>query len=427
MTRTDLLDDLADLKAEAFQDAMIARVADRVWLTREDRLILYAGANIPSERLAAAFDPALSLMPAMGPPADKEQPGADFVASLEALTARLAAEVFGSAWADCRLPSCTIANLAVFGCFAERGDLVLAPAAEDGGHLSQRRGGTPSLFGLDVIDLPFDAEEQRLDAPRTAEMIRRLRPRLVMLGRSVVLGPDDLGPVVEAARDTGTLTVYDASHVAGLIGGGAFPNPLEAGVDLVTLSTYKTLAGPTGAIAAGNDPDDGERLRSFIDGTLLANQDAARLPVLAGALAEFRDNGDYANRTVALAGALKSSLRQAGLRPLLPPAPAQSHQVVVPVGDLALTRAVVLSLERASLLVGRCPVPGMPGSHGLRFGSQLAARTGVTSTHLPELAEAIAAVIGATSDAGEALGASEPAVVRCRDAVVAVLRARRET
>ncbi|EAU39720.1 serine hydroxymethyltransferase [Fulvimarina pelagi HTCC2506] len=374
MTRTDRFDDLDGKSADAIKAGLSARVAGHTRALHEEYLVLYAGANIltPSTRLP--FDPTLSLMPAMGPPGDKEQPGSDLVASLEIFAARLARKVFGAAWADCRLPSCTIANLAVFSAFASPGAILLAPAASDGGHLSQRRGGTPSMQGLDVRELPFDALHQQLDSEAAAEQIRREKPAMVMLGRSVVLRPDDLGPVVAACRETGSLSVYDASHVAGLIAGGVFLNPLEVGVDLITTSTYKTLAGPTGAIVMGRDPEQGVRFAEFLDANLLANQNAARLPSLCGVLAEFAESGAYAEATIRIANRLKTCLFEAGLPVLLGDHPAETHQIVVPVGDLAETKAVMSELEAAKILVGRCPVPGRPGQHGLRFGIQLVAR-----------------------------------------------------
>ncbi|WAP67608.1 glycine hydroxymethyltransferase [Jiella pelagia] len=374
MTRTDLFDDLDPTSVRELKTGLAERVAGQARALREERVILYAGANILTPDLLTSFDPTISLMPAMGPLEDKEQPGSDFVASLEALAARLARQVFRAEWADCRLPSCTIANLAAFLCFASRGDRVLAPAAGDGGHLSQRRGGTPSVLGLVVDDLPFDRDRQRLDSEAAAAQIRRTAPALVVLGRSVMLGPDDLEPVVAACREIGALSLYDASHVAGLIAGGVFPNPLDAGVDLMTTSTYKTLAGPTGAIVLGRSADHGARFSMFADGALLANQDAARFAPLCGVLAEFAESGAYAAMTIDLAERLKRAIVEAGLPVLLPDRPAETHQVVVPVGDLEATKRVMAELEAANVLVGRCPVPGSPGQHGLRFGSQLLAR-----------------------------------------------------
>ena len=42
------------------------------------------------------------------------------------------------------------------------------------------------------------------------------------------------------------MVCYDAAHVAGLIAGGAFQDPLREGAEVMTLSTHKTLFGPQG-------------------------------------------------------------------------------------------------------------------------------------------------------------------------------------
>ena len=40
----------------------------------------------------------------------------------------------------------------------------------------------------------------------------------------------------------------DVSHVGGLIAGGALANPLDAGFDVVTTTTHKSLRGPRGGM-----------------------------------------------------------------------------------------------------------------------------------------------------------------------------------
>ena len=41
---------------------------------------------------------------------------------------------------------------------------------------------------------------------------------------------------------------YDGAHVAGLIAGGQFQDPLKEGADSMTMSSHKTLWGPQGGI-----------------------------------------------------------------------------------------------------------------------------------------------------------------------------------
>lgn len=382
----DILDDLR--RATAGQARLFHGAA----------LVLYAGCNLPPESALSLHTPELSAMPAMGPPGRKEQPGARTVADLEVALAETASRLFGAAWADARLQSCTIANLAVYSAFGKLGT-ILAPAASSGGHFSQTRGGTPEVAGLTVVDLPFDSTRQVLDTEGTVRRIMDMRPTLVMLGRSVVLGPDELAPIAEAARAVGARTVYDASHVAGLIAGGVFPNPLEVGIDLMTMSTYKTLGGPPGAIVCGRTPDDGDTFATTVNRAFLANQDAARYPVLLASLLPFRDGGDEPARTVANATGFKRALEAEGLPVLLPGEPARSHQVVVPTGSLDQTLSAMRGLEGASILVGRCPHPGEADGYALRFGTQFATRLGLGAGAMTEAASLIARLLtgGATT------------------------------
>lgn len=368
----------------------------------EARLVLYAGANLPSAEVIGAYAPGLSAYPAMGPSFAKEQPDTDLVSRLEQRVEALACEVFGAGWAEVRLPSCTLANLAVFHSFAAPGDLLLAPAAAQGGHLSQRRGGTPELAGLRVEDLPFDAVACRLDGKRAAALVRQREPKLVMLGRSVLLEPDDIVAVVEAAHAVGALTIFDASHVSGLIAGKTFPNPFEAGVDLITTSTYKTLPGLPQGLVLGREPEHAVRFKAFLDRYFLANYDAGRLPCLLQLLSEVKRDGEgYARRITGNTVALADALREQGL-PVMAGATVRqaTHQLLIPLGDAADPRAVMRQLERSDIVVGTCANPSRPGQHALRLGTQVLTRLGLEPRDMADIAGLLRRVLAGESDGG---------------------------
>ncbi|WP_417280390.1 hypothetical protein [Celeribacter sp.] len=380
------------------EQSLATRVAQHAEIMRHACLVLYAGASLMPVARARLMTPELSAMPVMGPADAKEQPGATFVTDLEHEAAQAACDLFGADWAEVRLPSCTLANLAVYAHFTRPGDTVLGPAAADGGHLSQRAGGTPALVGLEVQPLVYDPREQMLDQSTTVARIKAYRPSLVILGRSVVLKPDLIETVVDAAHDHGALVMFDASHVLGLIAGGAFPNPFEAGVDLITSSTYKTLCGPTGGVVLGARSTDGEKFSNFLNAGFLANQDAARLPALLDAFKAFQTHPGRAQRILSCATALKAAFRNEGIDVLLTKEPAQTHQIVVPIGSEAEARAAMLRLEAGNVLVGTCAVPGRSGEYGLRFGAQILADVpGLTHEDYALLARGIGSVL-ATSD-----------------------------
>src|SRR5207245_6342634 len=59
---------------------------------------------------------------------------------------------------------------------------------------------------------------------------------------------DDYAACEKLAHSVGAITMADVSHVGGLIAGGAMRNPFDAGFDIVTTTTHKSLRGPRGGM-----------------------------------------------------------------------------------------------------------------------------------------------------------------------------------
>ena len=82
--------------------------------------------------------------------------------------------------------------------------------------------------------------------------------KLILIGYSAFMKIPDFKRVVEirdkAEKKWGheILLMADMAHVAGLIAGGAHPNPLDFGFNVVTTTTHKTLRGPRGGIILSN-------------------------------------------------------------------------------------------------------------------------------------------------------------------------------
>lgn len=356
----------------ADESTLLEQAAARESVLIGERLVLYAGANLPSAAAQRAYSAGLSAYPAMGPRFAKEQPETTIVSGLEIAVRERVCELFNAQWVEPRLPSCTLANLAVFHALAKPGDLLFAPAAAHGGHLSQRRGGTPSLAGLIVEDLPFDSRRCCLDANQAAEKVLERKPNLIMLGRSVMIRPDDIQPVTEAAKSVGAKTIFDASHVIGLIAGGTFPNPLTLGVDVLTSSTYKTLPGRPHALIAGLNSEDEQRVAAVVEGALSANYDAGKLASLLVTLREASVGGiAYAQRVCAATRVLAQRLRAAGVTILAPDdAETFTHQLLIPMSPEVDAPTAIALLEKQGILVGTCADPTALGGYALRVGTQ---------------------------------------------------------
>ncbi len=402
--------------------ALLASAHQRQHLLSRERLMLYAGANLPSVEAQQAYAAGLSAYPAMGLPFHKEQPDTELVSQFEVDTAAAACALFGANWAEVRLPSCTLANLAVFHAFGSSGDLLLAPAAAHGGHLSQRRGGTPELAGLRCAELAYDASRFQLDAEAAARQVREMRPKLVLLGRSIMLTADTLEPVTEAAREVGALSVFDASHVSGLIAGGVYPNPLDAGVDILTSSTYKTLPGRPQSLILGRDAQAGAKLAQLLDTRMLANIDPARLASLLVTLRQAGERGaDYSRRILANSAALAETWRARGL-PIIAPAAGETftHQLLLPLEADCDARMAMTFLERHGVLIGNCVDPTTAGHSALRLGTQFITTLGLGVADMPVVADLLADLLlpgaaGRLSIAAESAASKANSQARLRE------------
>jgi glycine hydroxymethyltransferase len=74
-----------------------------------------------------------------------------------------------------------------------------------------------------------------------------------------------------------------------------WPNPLDLGADLMTMSTYKSLGGPAGGLLLTNRADLAERVDKIAYPGLTANFDAGKTASLAITLLDWLDGGrEYA-------------------------------------------------------------------------------------------------------------------------------------
>ena len=105
------------------------------------------------------------------------------------------------------------------------------------------------MYGVNSYLMPFDADKYTVDVDRLREDARRLKPKMITLGNSLNLFPHPIKEVREIADEIGALVLFDAAHLCGLIAGHAWQQPLEEGAHLMTLSTYKSLAGPPAALS----------------------------------------------------------------------------------------------------------------------------------------------------------------------------------
>ena len=377
--------------------AALAAAADHERLLAADALVLNAGGSVPTAVGAANHHPMLSGQSSMGYAGDKFQAGLEALDVVEVAVSRLVADVMGARFAEVRPPSATLANLAVYTAFAEPGDTIAVLPAWAGGHFSHHEVGAPGIRGLRVVDLPYDLSLLDVDLDRVAALLARERPKLVVVGASLMLHAHRLAPLADLVHGAGARLLYDASHVAGLVAEGRFQTPLADGADLVTFSTYKSFGGPAGGAIVANDPDLMERVATAVYPGLTANYDISRLLPLATAAVEHQEwAGEYADACIATARALGDALLAEELEVVTcDRGPTSSHHLAVDVTGFGGGPQAARTLGAANILLSEMGLPSAARDPqgAIRIGTQTVVRHGLSAGEMGAVADLIAAAL----------------------------------
>ena len=299
----------------------------------------------------------------------------------------------------------------LYTAFTNPGDRMLALAIPNGGHISTGRkdfsGTAGAVHGLDVDYFSFDRKEMNIDVDKTKQKIEKMvkeekrPPKLAMFGGSLFLFPHPIKELEGTFRGVGAVIAYDAAHVAGLIAGGQFQDPLREGADAVSLSTHKTLFGPQGGTVLSFEKY-GEQIKKATFPSNTSNHHLHNLAGKAIAFAEMLEFGkQYATQVVANAKALGQALHELGLTVLAEHKGfTESHQVAVDVTRYGLGGDMEKVLESANIIVNRQLLPGdiQAGRHytnpgGIRIGTSEITRVGMKQSHMREIAEFIKHIV----------------------------------
>ena len=370
--------------------------------------------NVMNPRAEAALSRGMGSRPSLGYPGDKYEMGLEAIEEIEVLAAELACEIFGATHAEIRVGSGALANLYGFMALAKPGDAIIAPPGRIGGHVTHHAAGCAGLYGLITHPAPVNADGYTIDLAGLRTLARQTRPKIITIGGSLNLFPHPVPEIRAIADEVGAYVLFDAAHQCGMIAGGSFPNPLEQGAHLMTMSTYKSLGGPAGGLIVTNEAALAERLDHIAFPGMTANFDAAKSAALAITLLDWRDHGAaYSRAMVDLSRALAAELVALGL-PVFGSAQGitQSHQFAVEAAGFGGGQAASKTLRRAGFLacgIG-LPIAEVAGDmNGLRIGTPELVRRGVTPAQAPALAALIAE--GLRSNAPESV-ASRTAALR---------------
>lgn len=376
----------------------------------ENSIPLIASENIPSPAVREAIISDFGNRYAEGWPGERVYAGCVYIDKVEIECMALAKKLFKAEFADVRPISGVVANLVIYSAFTNPGDVMLAPSIPAGGHISHGKKehfGTAGLVhGLEIEFFPFDAEEMTIDVDKTKKKVEELKnsgrlPKMAMFGGSLFLFPHPVKELADFLKGHNMHINYDAAHVAGLIAGNQFQDPLREGADSITTSTHKTLFGPQGGLVLAYEKY-GDVIKKATFPGLTSNHHIHHMAAKAITFTEALEFGkDYAKQVIKNAKALAEALSDYGFVVLGEKRGfTKSHQIAVNVLKFSDGGKVEAELEKANIIVNRQLIPGdikagrnyfHPG--GIRLGVPEITRLGMKESEMKEIASFIKKVI----------------------------------
>ena len=376
----------------------------------ENSIPLIASENVPSPAVREAIISDFGNRYAEGWPGERVYAGCTYIDEVEVQCMDLAKRLFNAEFADVRPISGVVANLAIYSAFSNPGDVMIAPSIPAGGHIShgkKEHSGTAGLVhGLEIEFFAFDPEEMNIDVEKTKAKIQELDkqgklPKIAMFGGSVFLFPHPVKELADFLKGYNIHINYDAAHVAGLIAGDQFQDPLREGVDTMTMSTHKTLFGPQGGLVLAFEKDADAIKKATFPG-LTSSHHIHHMAGKAITFAEALEFGkEYASQTIKNAKLLAAELANLGFKVLGEKMGyTESHQTVVNVLDYGDGGKIEADLEKANIIVNRQLIPGdlkakrnymSPG--GIRLGTSEITRLGMKESEMQQIASLIKQVI----------------------------------
>jgi glycine hydroxymethyltransferase len=351
--------------------------------------------NILNPRAEKLLSSGMGSRASLGHPGDKYETGLGAIEQIEIITQELACEVFGSTYAEFRVPSGAIANLYAFMATTEPHDTIIAPPASIGGHVTHHKGGSAGLYRLNTISAPVDQTGYTIDIDALRKLAHEVKPKLITVGGSLNLFHHPIAQVRAIADEVGAKVLFDAAHLCGMIAGKVWPQPLVEGAHLMTFSTYKSLGGPAGGLIVTNDDEIAQKLDAIAYPGLTANFDAAKTAALGITLQDWKSVGrDYAQMMVKTSQALAEHLQNLGVKIFAADKGfTTSHQFAILAAPYGGGQTAARRMGEAGLLacgIG-LPIEQVEGDlNGLRIGTPEIVRIGMKVEDMKDLAGFIA-------------------------------------
>ena len=389
----------SDTDPDTEVEALIAREVER----QTTGIQLIASENFTSPAVMAATGSVLTNKYSEGYPGKRYYGGNQIIDSVEQLAIDRAKQLFGADHANVQPHSGANANMCAYQALLRPGDTVLGLSLDHGGHLTHGSPVNASGLLYNFVSYGVGAED-RIELDEVRALAVEHRPKMIVVGTTSYPRRLEAEPFRAIADEVGALLLFDMAHLAGLVAGGAHPNPVPY-CDVVTLTTHKTLRGPRG----GTILCKAEHAAAIDKAVFPGWQGGPLEHVIAGKAVAFREAMDpsfktYAHQVVANASALADALVQEGFR--LVSGGTDNHLMVVdlrPFDEELTGKQAQATLDDAGITLNKNTIPNDPRSpfvtSGLRIGTPSVTTQGMTEPEMATIAALIARALRGRDDA----------------------------
>jgi glycine hydroxymethyltransferase len=371
---------------------------------QRDGIEMIPAENYTYPEVLAALGTVLTNKYAEGYPGRRYYGGQTYIDAIERIACARAAKLFRAEHANVQPLSGSPMNQAVYFGFLSPGDTVLAMDLSHGGHLTH--GSPVSHMGKVFNFVRYKSNPHQggaIDFDGLRKTAKEVRPKIVLCGYSSYPRDYDYAAFKAVANDVGALTMADISHIGGLVAAGVMRNPFDAGFDVVTTTTHKTLRGPRGGLILCK----AEHAKVIDAAVFPGLQGGPHMNNIAGAAITFKKASEpafraYAELVLTNAKALAAALL-AEKCTLITDGTDNHLMVVDTVASFGLDgRVAEETLDRIGITTNKQVIPDDPRPplrpSGIRLGTPACTTRGMGEDEMRDLARFMVTVLRSPKD-----------------------------
>ncbi len=344
-----------------------------------------------------------------GYPGKRYYGGQQYTDIVENIAIDRAKQLFGAKYANVQPLGGAAANVIMYFALMEPGDTVLGMDLSHGGHLTHGHPTTAINKVFNFVRYKMkNVDTGEIDYDELRAVALEHKPKIILAGFSAYSRELDYTKFVEIAKEVGAYTVADMAHIAGLIAGGVLKNPFDAGFDVMTTTTHKTLRGPRGGMILTRENEDiAKRINKAVfpgmQGGPHMHQIAAKAVAFGEALTPaFKI---YSQQVLVNAKAMEAVFKREGVRLLC--GGTDNHLLLADVfGSLGVTgKDAEVVLDEVGITLNKNMIADETRTamdpSGIRFGTPAMTTRGMKEKEATRLAELMLETLRHKDDAGK--------------------------